>query len=266
MKKVVIAVVNGKGGTGKTETVFQIAKLLAPNVVVIDSDPQATLSRRLGAPLDADDLSPLGVYEYPGAPLPALVQGRFGIKVLPAGQQLQNVPVHLARFRGSRALRFMDAYVKTLDVPFVLIDCPPHFDHLTLNAMMAADSLLVPTAPEPADMNGLAALANVMGELMDDRGADRPWRTGVIATKVMQNTVRHTAGMLLLKYGFGVLGDVPASVADEFAAVQPFPQWPLLGAVRLTNGVDAEASRVRDYESIVAYAFERGEFRIAEGE
>lgn len=155
----VVAVVNQKGGVGKTTVAVNLGHALSrrgAKVLLVDLDPQGHLSDCLGlhpAPAQGVDDVLLSAADPAGLVLPA----RDGLWLLPAGNRLGDFAagdrgVHLA-LALQRALR-----TRPLDYDFVVLDSPPAAGILALNAMLAADELLVPVAGDYLALTGLARL------------------------------------------------------------------------------------------------------------
>jgi chromosome partitioning protein len=160
MKQTVIAVINQKGGVGKTTTAVSLAAQLATAetpVLLVDLDPQGNATSGLG--LDKERLEPT-CYDvlFGNATLDRAVHptNRDGLYILPANASLAAAEVELVsqpnrEFCLRRALQ-VSAYA------YVLIDCPPALGLLTINALTAAGSLLIPVQAEYYALEGLGQL------------------------------------------------------------------------------------------------------------
>lgn len=156
-----IAVLNQKGGVGKTTTVVNVSAALAEanqRVMVIDLDPQAHLTIHLGA--DSSGQTP-GIYEVLTDRLPvadALRRVRDNLHLLAASIDLVGAESELVTEVGREIILRQGLEPHENDYDYLLIDCPPSLGLLTLNALAAADEVLIPIQPHFLALQGFSRL------------------------------------------------------------------------------------------------------------
>lgn len=163
---------NQKGGVGKTTTTVNLGAYLAlvTRVLLVDLDPQSNATSSLGLDPRAAERSAYDVLlgEVPFAAAVS-ASGRQNLDIVPANRALAGAPVELVELpdREYRLARALSPELRErYDV--ILLDCPPSLDILTLNALVAADRLLVPVQCEYLALEGLGQLMETM-ELVRSR-------------------------------------------------------------------------------------------------
>ncbi|APZ09482.1 MAG: AAA family ATPase [Acidipropionibacterium acidipropionici] len=161
----VIVVANQKGGVGKTTTAVNMGVGLAMSglrVLIVDVDPQGNATTALG--ID-HDLGTPGTYEVlideePISPMARMSPETPGLEVLPATIDLSGADLQLAnvKHRERRLKTALDEYLKTHDIDYVFLDCPPSLGLLTINALVAADEVLLPIQCEYYALEGVTQL------------------------------------------------------------------------------------------------------------
>ena len=159
----IIAIVNQKGGVGKSTSCVNLTAALkerGKSVLLCDFDPQANATSGMGV----DKTLSQGVYDVVINEVPAekrIVSTRFG-DVLPSNKVLAGAGIEMIGL-DRREFRLRDALEPVRDrYDFIFIDCPPSLELLTLNALCAADSLLVPVQGEYYALEGLSDLMNTV--------------------------------------------------------------------------------------------------------
>lgn len=156
-----IAIMNQKGGVGKTTTTVNLSAALARSgkkVCVIDLDPQAHASTHLGVEQDVDQPSVYDVLVH-SVPLPKVrKQLEENLAIVPSSIDLAAAEVELAGVVG-RELLLRDLLAEDEDrCDYILMDCPPSLGVLTLNALTAADEVVVPLQPHFLSLHGMSKL------------------------------------------------------------------------------------------------------------
>ena len=231
-KAVITAVTNQKGGTGKTTTCENLGIGLAmegKKVLLVDCDPQASLTIALGNPRPDDlsitlsDLMAKVISDQPMSHGEGILHHPEGVDLVPANIALAGTEVSLvtAMSRETILKQYLDTVRKDYD--FILLDCMPSLGMLTVNALAAAEQALIPVQANYLSAKGLEQLLNTINKVR--RQINPKLRIeGILLTMVDSRTndakeisqlIRDTYGGKLKVYGT----DIPRSVrAAEISA------------------------------------------------
>jgi len=183
----ILAVINNKGGTGKTTTAVNAAAALAmkgQRTLLIDLDSQASASLSLG--IDRADFKPsiadavLDVRGMSGIIRRTAVEG---LDLITGSPELADADLQLAKIPG-RERRLKDALTPIrAGYDFIIPDCPPSLGLLAVNSMVAADAFIIPTPPEYLALEGLVGLMEAVQRIHEGIG-DTCRLLGILLTKV----------------------------------------------------------------------------------
>ena len=233
-----IAIACHAGGVGKTTTTLHLAGLLTQtplDVLTIDMDPQHSLSSatepdRITCGVTISDI--LTGRVHPNYEVGVLRTARDDGEWLfvPASLQLQETAAWM-QLQTITHDHLSTALPGLGDLDAILIDCPPAADLLTINALCAADYVIVPVIPEPKGLDGL----NRMIELVDWLNRKRVSRAqilGMVVTQMDARTKGHQAGLLdLQRTGVPVLAEIPMAKGQDADAKLRHAYQPLVTAV-----------------------------------
>jgi chromosome partitioning protein len=208
--KRVIAIAMQKGGVGKTTTAVNLAASLAATrrrVLLIDMDPQGNTT--MGSGVDKSQLQRstcevlLGECELGDALIPIELGNGAGFTLSPANQDLTAAEVRLLTLPIGRETKLRQALApRRNDFDLVLIDCPPALNMLTVNALVAADSVLIPMQCEYYALEGLSALLSTVEQI---RAAVNPQLSieGVLRTMFdpRNNLANEVSAQLIAHFG-----------------------------------------------------------------
>lgn len=162
----IIAIANQKGGVGKTTTSVNLAAslgVLEKKVLLIDADPQANATSGLGIDVESVELGTYQVLEHSIKPEEAIVKTESpNLDLIPAHIDLVAIEIELVDME-SREYMLKNAIGHLRDqYDYVLIDCAPSLGLLTLNALTASDSVIIPIQCEYFALEGLGKLLNTI--------------------------------------------------------------------------------------------------------
>ncbi|MBZ5610356.1 MAG: AAA family ATPase [Acidobacteriia bacterium] len=172
----IIAIANQKGGVGKTTTAINLSASLAANdlhVLLIDSDPQGNATTGLGVSKTGERPTLYQVLLGEADLSAAIVHTGFeGLDIVPSDKNLVAANLELIDLenRESRLRERLEPVRSQYD--YILIDCPPALDLLTLNALVAADSILIPIQCEFFALEGISQLLDTIDRIRGSFGSD----------------------------------------------------------------------------------------------
>ena len=162
----ILAIANQKGGVGKTTTSINLAASLAASkksVLLVDMDPQGNATMGSGVDKYAVEFSAYDVL-IEGKPASECIQSleAVGIDILPANGDVTAAEIELLEME-NRESRLRDALKPLQDkYDYILVDCPPSLNMLTLNSLVAANGVIIPMQCEYYALEGLAALTETI--------------------------------------------------------------------------------------------------------
>lgn len=226
----IISVANQKGGVGKTTTSINLGAALADegyNVLLVDLDPQGNASTGLGVEASERDFTTYDLL-LEGADLKSVIKTTRvdGLLLSPATTDLSSADIEMMSVE-KRSFLLHDALrqpaINSYDLDYILIDCPPSLSLLTVNAMVASDSVLIPLQSEFFALEGLSQLMLTIREVRQT--ANPKLRIeGVVLTmydirnnlsQQVESDARNTLGELVFKTV--VPRNVRVSEAPSFA-------------------------------------------------
>jgi len=179
-----IAVINAKGGTAKTTSVINLAHSLVNKgnrVLVCDLDPQASASLSLVFRSISPSIADVLLEKLPvsQAILKTTIEG---LDLIPGSMMLSNFDITFAASKG-RENKLLDALKGIKGYQFIIMDCPPTLGLLSLNAVTAADELIIPMVPQYLALEGLATFTDALERIKAGIGC-KAEMLGILLTQV----------------------------------------------------------------------------------
>ena len=229
----IIAVSNEKGGVAKTTTTLSLGAALAEldrQVLLIDLDPQANLSLALGVELGPNELSSSNVL-IESAPLLSAARSTeiHNIRLVPCNSKVEAAEQYLPMRTGyiSTLRRSMHA-AGPLEFDYILIDCPPALGAITLNALSAADLLIIPTQAEYFSAYALRNMMNMIRRVRQETNPALAYRILVTMFDRRNRTHRNISEQLRGTFGPGVFNtiiEVDTKLRESPIAALPITQY-----------------------------------------
>jgi chromosome partitioning protein len=172
----IIAIANQKGGVGKTTTSVNLAAslgVLEKKVLLIDADPQANATSGLGIDVESVEVGTYQLLEHSASAKDAIVKTQSpNLDIIPSHIDLVAIEIELVDVE-EREYMLKKALVEIKnDYDFIIIDCAPSLGLLTLNALTAADSVLIPIQCEYFALEGLGKLLNTIKSVQKIHNAE----------------------------------------------------------------------------------------------
>lgn len=251
------AVANQKGGVGKTTTAVTLAGLLSPRryrVLLVDLDPHGSLTSYFGLDPDQIEKSVFQLFQQGGGMHVAMATllhktGVAGVYLLPASRALATLDRHISG-RDGMGLVLLNALRQCQNqFHHAIVDCPPVFGVLMLNALAACRTLVIPVQTEYLALKGLERMLNTLEMVV--RSSKRPVDYLVVPTLYDQRTRASRGSLEALRHRYpsrlwpGVI-PVDTKFRDASLAGQPLPL--------MTPGARGAAA----YEALLEFMLERG--------
>ena len=246
----IVAIANQKGGVGKTTTAINVSSSMAAaerRALVVDMDPQANLTSGLGFDPTSDSGGTIYHGLVEGSPAESLVRDTAlkTLKLIPSERHLTGAEIELVDQprREFRLREFLEPMREAFD--YIVVDCPPSLGLLTLNALVAADSVLIPLQCEFFALSGVSELLSTVNRV---RASFNPGLhvEGIVFTMVDERTNLTSQVMQDVRDNFpGVVFDsiIPRNV--RLAEAPSFGKPILLYDVR-SRGAEAYLSLTQE--------------------
>jgi len=234
----VLALANQKGGVAKTTSTLNLGVALSElgrRVLLVDLDPQSNLSMSQGVDIDGLERTMYDVL-VDGEPMDAIIERRE-VDIAPAGIELAGAELALSAMIGrERALtKALDPLRDRYD--HVLLDTPPSLGLLTVNAMVAAEGVIVPVQCEYLSLRGLAQLRQTLAQVREHLNPE-VGILGILPTMLDARTVHGREAVALLEESFGDL-----VFRTRIGKTIRYAEAPVQGTSVIAYEPDGQASR-----------------------
>ena len=181
----IIAIANQKGGVGKTTTAINLSACLAEagkRVLMLDCDPQGNATSGLGVNKNTAEITSYDILIGEATAEEAIVHTEYdGLDIIPSNINLSGAEIELIGVEQNEYILQKQIYTLRDRYDFIIIDCPPSLNMLTVNAMTTADTVLVPIQCEYYALEGLSQLIHTIN-LVNKRLNPRLKMEGVVFT------------------------------------------------------------------------------------
>jgi chromosome partitioning protein len=203
----VIAVSNEKGGVAKTTTTFSLGASLAefsPKILLVDLDPQANLSLAMGFEIGKNEATSSGVLLNSTPLADAIVETNLaGVDLVSADKGLEQADQILPVYTDyAYKLRAAIGELQLMNYQYILLDCPPSLGAITINALTAADLLIIPTQAEYFSAYALRDMMHVIKQVRNNGNSRLAYR--ILITLLDQRNRTHNDIREQLERTFGI--------------------------------------------------------------
>lgn len=255
----IFTVANQKGGVGKTTSAVNVAAALAMGglrTLIIDLDPQGNASTAFGVPRDeVNGMYEVIIKELPIQDVALKVPGYPALEVAPATQSLANAEVELVplvaretRLKRALTLYLNDAAARGERFDYVIIDCPPSLGLLTINALVAADELLIPIQCEYYSLEGLTLLLHTVSLIQEHLNQNLKLTTIILTMYDARTRLANDVATEIRKHYPKQLIDIPIPRAVRVSEAPSYGQT-VMTYDPASIGADAYARVAREIAS-----------------